>query len=674
MKDHKYNILYLDDEESNLRIFRAAFKQFYKIFIAKSGMEGLEVLKENEIHLIITDQRMPKMTGVEFLERILHDYPEPVRIILTGFSDIEDIIRALNKCAIYRYIVKPWNREEMKLTIDKALETYQLRKDNLSLVNELKQINANLEDKIKERTAELLEAKEKAEEASRAKELFLSTMSHEIRTPLNAIVGVSNLLKMADIPQEHLDSIEILEISANNLLVLINDILDLSKIEAGKIELESTDFNLKNLIRGIHKTLDTKVSDKGLDLELDFDDQLPDFIVGDQVRLGQIITNLLSNAVKFTEYGFVRTTVKKIKERDDEVDLLFIIQDSGIGISEEMINKIFEDFSQASTDTTRKYGGTGLGLGITKKLVGLHGGEIIVESEVGKGSAFKFQINFRKSDKVIEDERLTIKSQDELKDLEGLNILVVEDNKFNQAIAKKFLTGWNAEVTFANNGVEALEILKTDRSFKIILMDIQMPEMDGYEATKQIRSLPQPYYQEIPIIALTASTLSGEREKVLKAGMNDFVMKPFKPEMLYGTIQTFSSGKIAGGNKEEKEEEKEAQRGEIKFGRFKRMVENDASFYAELLELTIEDYKQFKEEFDESIDKSEHEKISEICHKIRPSLITLGLKWLDDDILALRGKLKEEPPNSEKIQAEKEKIIYNLDFVMESLQKELDQV
>ncbi|MBX2843360.1 MAG: response regulator [Flammeovirgaceae bacterium] len=673
MKDQKYNILYLDDEESNLRIFRAAFKQFFKIFIAKSGMEGLEVLKENEIHLIITDQRMPKMTGVEFLEKILHEYPEPVRIILTGFSDIEDIIRALNKCGIYRYIVKPWNREEMKLTIDKALETYQLRKDNLSLVNELKLINANLEDKIRERTAELLEAKEKAEEASRAKELFLSTMSHEIRTPLNAIVGVSNLLKMADIPQEHLDSIEILEISANNLLVLINDILDLSKIEAGKIELESTDFNLKNLIRGIHKTHDTKVTDKGLDLELDFDDELPNFIIGDQVRLGQIITNLLSNAVKFTEFGFVRTTVKKVKERDDEVDLLFIIQDSGIGISAEMINKIFEDFSQASTDTTRKYGGTGLGLGITKKLVGLHGGQIVVESEEGKGSTFKFQINFRKSDKIIEDERLTIRSQEELKDLEGLLILVVEDNKFNQAIAKKFLTGWNAEVKFANNGVEALEILKTDRSFKIILMDIQMPEMDGYEATRQIRALPQPYYKEIPIIALTASTLSGEREKVLQAGMNDFVMKPFKPEMLYGTLQTFSSGKITEGP-EEKEEEKEAKRGEIKFGRFKRMVENDISFYAELLELTIEDYKQFKDEFDESIIEHDHEKISEICHKIRPSLITLGLKWLDDDILALRETLKEEPSQQEKILKAKNMIIDNLDFVMESLQKELGQI
>jgi len=687
MADKKYNILYLDDEESNLRIFRAAFKQFYNIFPAKSGMEGLEILKNNKIHLIITDQRMPKMTGVEFLEKVIPDHPDTIRIILTGFSDVEDIIRALNKCGIYRYIVKPWNREEMKLTIDKAVETWQLRQDNFDLLDELKEINNSLEEKIKARTeeltlanTELIKAKEKAEDASRAKERFLSTMSHEIRTPLNAIIGASHLLKQSGLDPEQSENVEILHFSARNLLTLINDILDLSKIEAGKVELEHAPFNLQVLLNGVHKTLLPRAQEKNLELVEEYDPQLPAVVTGDEVRLGQVLTNLLGNAVKFTESGYVKTTVQVLEQDTGQAQLKVTVSDTGIGIAPDMLDKVFEDFSQGSSDTTRKFGGTGLGLAITRKIIGMYNSQIEVQSELGKGSAFSFEITLKKAaegELAFAIEENTGGTAE--KDLDGFRILVVEDNKFNQAIARKFLKSWNAEVVIANNGIEAINVLQNDRSFRVILMDIQMPEMDGYEASRKIRSFPQPYYQEVPIIALSASTLSGEREKVVEVGMNDYVMKPFNPERLYMKIAQHA-GKLVEKMLVQKETAAKVRaQGEtvIKFERFMRMAENDEEFYAELLALTIEDYHEFFEEVKQAIDATDEGTFGQICHRMRPSMITMSLEWLVEKIDRFRKLLEQAGTDgaaSEQIAPGRAELEHDIEWVIEKMQEELGRV
>jgi signal transduction histidine kinase len=678
MTEKKYNILYLDDEESNLRIFRAAFKQYYKIFLAKSGQEGLDILRENDIQLIITDQRMPKMTGVEFLEKIIPDYPDTIRIILTGFSDIEDIIRALNKCSIYRYIVKPWNREEMKLTIDKALETWQLRFDNMRLMDELKDINNSLEEKIVQRTSELTkinellkEAKERAEEAFKTKENFLSTMSHEIRTPLNAIIGVAHLLKQSTLNHEQADNVQILEFSAKNLLALINDILDLSKIESGKVDLEKSEFNLRQLLYGIFRTMLPKAQEKGLALIENYGNDIPDVIACDQYRINQILTNLVGNALKFTEQGSVTLSVNLLQDHGEAVTLRFAVTDTGIGIPSDMFEKIFEDFSQASTDTTRKFGGTGLGLAITKKLVELYHSKIVLTSEVGKGSTFSFDLHVHKGKPVKETERAAGTPVASVKDLEGIRILVVEDNAFNQAIARKFLTSWNAEVAIANDGFQALDVLSKDRSFKIILMDIQMPDMDGYEATQRIRKLPQPYYQEIPIIALSASTLSGEKERALTAGMNDYMMKPFDPEVLYSKLIFHLQGQVAAPVAARPKEIKVLETADITFDRFQRMAENDDDFYAELLDIAIEDYELFKKEFEEAAIACNEEIMGEICHKIRPSMIVLGMESLYNEMSAFREMAYGDyPERKEKLTV----ILAQVQLIIEAIGGEIERL
>lgn len=412
-------------------------------------------------------------------------------------------------------------------------QTQELLEETQLLNEELIQKKEQLEKNVKQ----LEKAKQKVEEGSRAKSEFLSTMSHEIRTPMNAIIGMTNLLVKDNPREDQLEQLEILDFSAKTLLSLINDVLDFSKIESGKIEFESVPFKLENLLNGVLESFRFTAEKKDVMLYLDLDDEIPDVIAGDPNRLTQILNNLVSNAVKFTEDGSVGIVVKEKERNDDHLHLQFTVTDTGIGISKEKQKEIFESFTQERTETSRVFGGTGLGLTISKKLVELQGGTIDVESEKGKGSTFYVEIPFSVGEE--NSSEVTSFSQfSTLETLKGSTVLLVEDNNINQKVMTRFLDKWEIEVIVAEDGKQAVEKIK-EEFVNLVLMDLQMPEMDGYEASRKIRALADNQKSEVPIVALTAAALKGVKEKVFASGMNDYLTKPFNPSELQKKLEYY---------------------------------------------------------------------------------------------------------------------------------------
>jgi PAS domain S-box-containing protein len=381
---------------------------------------------------------------------------------------------------------------------------------------------------------EMLEAREQALQLSEAKEMFLSVMSHEIRTPLNAVIGMTHLLLDNNPKASQLDDLNILKFSGENLLNIINDILDFTKIETGNLHLESIPFDLHTLCVDIVNSLQVNAGKKGNQLVLIYDDQIPELILGDKTRLYQILMNLLGNAIKFTDNGKVELIVKLKRSDTNEVDIFFEIKDNGIGIPKDKQSYIFETFTQAKTDISRKYGGTGLGLAITKKLLKLYQSEIEVESSEGKGTSFSFSIIFFKQTSLF---KVPVKAQIPSW-FTGKKILVVDDNEVNILIAKRFLSKWGLEIDFATNGEEAIRKIMNN-IYDLIFMDIRMPGIDGFDTTKIIREIPGTYFQKVPIIALTASTLNNENAKFKESGMNGHILKPFNPQEIKEVLASY---------------------------------------------------------------------------------------------------------------------------------------
>ncbi len=438
-----------------------------------------------------------------------------------------------------------------------TLLSSRLREQDNALVDELRSRELQLQRQVEEQTRLYKEQKEiaeeqraRAEQSEKFEQEFLANMSHEIRTPMNAVMGMTNLLLEKHPREDQLAYLQGIRRASEILLVIINDILDLSKIQAGKLEIESIPFSIREVVALVHQTLQVKADEKSVSLLVDIHHDVPALVLGDPTRLNQIIVNLLGNAIKFSERGFVRISVQPVPgvfhgvpgslhTDGDATDFQFIecsVEDSGPGMTEEQVAKLFQSFQQAEASTARTHGGTGLGLAISKQLVELQHGSINVSSQPGRGSIFSFRIPYRATHDLAATSSHTGKNGDAVHSLRDVRILVVDDDEYNRVVASDTLQLKipGARIHTAIDGVDALEIFHRD-SFDIILMDVNMPRMDGYECTRRIRGSAHAH-KNIPIIALTASAIGKDVDRCLEYGMNSFVVKPFRPDELLRTI------------------------------------------------------------------------------------------------------------------------------------------
>jgi signal transduction histidine kinase len=529
----KHTLLIIDDIVDNLMLLGEAMSSEYKIKVATSGVQGLELAVQNpKPDLILLDIMMPGIDGYEVCRRLKADSRTrhiPV-IFLSALDKESDELQGLDAGAV-DFITKPFKLEVVRARINTQLELLRMRQ-------------------------QLQTARLKAEAASQSKSVFLANMSHEIRTPMSAIMGMTDLALEKSFDPQQQSYLETVKLSADSLLALINDILDFSKIEAGQMELDEHPFLLTEAIEAAMRTVSILSKEKGLEITLEVDPDVPAAVAGDSLRFRQIILNLLSNAIKFSVKGVIRINVTVEHSELATTTLRVSVTDQGIGIKEDKISSVFSAFSQADSSVSRKFGGTGLGLAICRQLCELMGGTIRVESEYDKGSTFSFAVMFG----VTSQEKILRKksTNSEIMKICPIRVLLVEDNAANRFLIRVVLEKFKHEVIEAVDGIEALHIMLEDH-FDLILSDVQMPKLDGYRLTKIVRAceegkeldpdlsdkldsdLISKLRQKLHgkhrlVISMTANAMSGDKEKCFTAGMDDYLTKPQNQEELAVTL------------------------------------------------------------------------------------------------------------------------------------------
>ena len=525
----KINILIVDDKIENIIALDALIKRDdVNIISTTLPNEALRISWEQDIAIALVDVQMPEMDGFELVE-ILKSNPRTKDILVifvTAISmETKYAVKGLNTGAV-DYLYKPLNPYVTSAKVDSFIQIVRNQR-------EIKRKNAQLETYQKE----LIQAKELAEQGKRIKENFLANMSHEIRTPINGIIGLLNLLSQTEINDSQAEMLNLLKTSSTSLLGVINDVLDLSKIESGKFKINRAETKIIELCNAVINLLGIGAKEKNIALNIYIDPSLPEKIIADSLRLNQILMNLIGNAIKFTDKGSVTLKVDVLDKKGNNLKIQFSIIDTGIGIAKENIDKIFEVFEQADEQTTVKFGGTGLGLSIVKNLAKLKGGILNVESNEGNGSLFTFT-NWYEVVSTSENSTIEKPKSKILEPFNNVKILLAEDNPINTFLIIRILKGWNVEVEVVENGEDAISKLQ-ENNYDLVLMDTYMPKMNGLEAIKLIRGGAAPGKEDIPIINFSAAVMETDKQIAMDAGANDILNKSFDPQLLHDKLSRF---------------------------------------------------------------------------------------------------------------------------------------
>jgi len=598
-----------------------SYSLFEQVF--ENAADGMCIVNTNH-EIIRVSKRLAKLFG--FSKDELRD-KKCYEIILLPFCRKGDcpIEKIMNGITCYTYEAKYIIKGKPIYFLVTATPLLNDNKKILGVILSYKNIN----DMVRYQK-ELQTSKREAEKANILKSYFLANMSHEIRTPVNGIIGIIDLLKDTELNEVQKEYLDMLEFSSDRLLSIIKDILDLSKIESGRTEKVVDGFNLGYFLGNFVQFFKLQANKKDIEFKYDFDRRIPEIVLGDAEKLNQILFNLLGNAIKFTDKGYVRLEVELAEEGEHDLNIIFRIVDTGVGIPENKIDDIFEGFNQLNLSASKEYGGTGLGLTITRNLVQLLGGEIYVDSKFGEGSVFTVELRFLKGNNRLDiSEKAEIEGQSKEEKYKSLNILIAEDDHINQRIIQAMMEKKGWKITMVSNGYDALEYYKR-YCYDLILMDIFMPGIDGFTVAKEIRRIESNTKEYTPIIALTAAAMKEDREKCQRAGMDGYITKPIKSKMVYEVIESVLDKRV---NDEI-----------LNLDAFLERVNHDKNLLREVIEEILS--KEYEEEFlgnlKAYIDEGNMSNVKKTIHKFKGSISNLGayrmVKLLDDLNKAIEGE------------------------------------